>query len=102
MERARQRRTVEFFMSMDANYYDHNRDRYRARTHGRLDKDALREFASRLPAGGLILDAGCGTGRDLRQFARWGFEAEGFDSSLAMTEMARQYSGCKVWQSDLR
>lgn len=82
-------------------YYNHNQKRYFERTHARLDQAALQEFCSRLPPGGRILDAGCGTGRDLRFFNRSGFLAEGFDASDEMVTMARQQSGCKVWQADM-
>jgi len=82
-------------------YYDHNQKRYFERTHGRLDQAALHEFCSRVPQGGRILDAGCGTGRDLRYFNRLGFQAEGFDASGEMVALARAQSGCRVWQADL-
>jgi SAM-dependent methyltransferase len=82
-------------------YYDHNQKRYFERTHGRLDQAALDEFCSRIPPGGTVLDAGCGTGRDLRYFNRRGFQAEGFDASAEMVALARTQSGCRVWQADL-
>lgn len=89
------------FMNTTLAYYDHNAQRYFDRTHARLDLDALREFTSRLPAGGKVLDAGCGTGRDLQFFHRHGFAAEGVDGSEKMVTFARETSGCKVWQADL-
>ncbi len=82
-------------------YYDHNQKKYFERTHARIDQSALQEFCSDLPKGGLVLDAGCGTGRDLRYFNRLGFQAEGFDASNEMVSIARAQSGCRVWQADL-
>lgn len=48
-----------------------------------------------------ILDLGCGPGRDLKVFAGLGHVALGLDGALRFAEMAREYSGCEVWQQDL-
>ncbi len=47
-----------------------------------------------------ILDLGCGPGRDLRTFAAMGHVAVGLDGSEELARMARQDSGCEVWQQD--
>ncbi|UZE24060.1 class I SAM-dependent methyltransferase [Pseudomonas sp. B21-056] len=47
-----------------------------------------------------ILDFGCGPGRDLQTFTRMGHVAVGLDGSQAFAQMARQDSGCEVWQQD--
>ena len=47
-----------------------------------------------------ILDFGCGPGRDLRTFATRGHEAIGLEGSARFVEMARNCSGCEVWQQD--
>lgn len=82
-------------------YYEHNGPRYQERTALRLDLAALREFCGRLPAGGRVLDAACGAGRDLRYLKEAGFRAEGFDASPAMVELARRHSGANVWRADM-
>jgi len=48
----------------------------------------------------VILDFGCGPGRDLKTFAGRGHQAIGLEGSARFAEMARQYSGCAVWQQD--
>jgi SAM-dependent methyltransferase len=48
-----------------------------------------------------ILDLGCGPGRDLKVFAGLGHAAVGLDGSERFARMAREYSGCEVWQQDL-
>jgi len=48
-----------------------------------------------------ILDLGCGPGRDLKVFAGLGHAAVGLDGSERFAQMAREYSGCEVWQQDL-
>ncbi|OMQ30098.1 class I SAM-dependent methyltransferase [Pseudomonas putida] len=47
-----------------------------------------------------ILDFGCGPGRDLRAFTRMGHTAVGLDGSEKFAQMAREDSGCEVWQQD--
>jgi SAM-dependent methyltransferase len=48
-----------------------------------------------------ILDIGCGPGRDLKVFAELGHIAVGLDGAQRFAQMAREYSGCEVWQQDL-
>jgi len=47
-----------------------------------------------------ILDFGCGPGRDLRTFAALGHRATGLDGAARFVAMAREWSGCEVWQQD--
>lgn len=48
----------------------------------------------------VILDFGCGPGRDLRTFRDLGHHAIGLDGSASFVAMAREYSGCEVWEQD--
>ncbi len=48
----------------------------------------------------VILDFGCGPGRDLQVFAALGHTAIGLEGSARFAAMARAYSGCTVWQQD--
>jgi SAM-dependent methyltransferase len=47
-----------------------------------------------------ILDFGCGPGRDLRAFAELGHVAIGLEGAPSFVAMAREASGCDVWQQD--
>lgn len=47
-----------------------------------------------------VLDFGCGPGRDLRALAALGHHAVGLDGAEPFVRMAREYSGCEVWQQD--
>lgn len=47
-----------------------------------------------------ILDFGCGPGRDLKVFRDLGHEAIGLEGAALFVELARDYSGCEVWQQD--
>ena len=44
----------------------------------------------------IILDFGCGPGRDLARFAALGHEAVGLDGSIRFAHMARRATGCEV------
>ena len=47
-----------------------------------------------------ILDFGCGPGRDLAAFRALGHEPVGLEGSPALAAMAREHSGCEVWEQD--
>lgn len=61
---------------------------------------AYEAFLPRLPAGGSILDAGCGSGRDSRRFRDLGFRVEAFDASREMVRLAREHTGLQVRRLD--
>ena len=54
------------------------------------------QFLPLVPAGGAILDAGCGAGRDSKAFLELGFEVEAFDASAELAALAAQLTGQKV------
>ena len=58
----------------------------------------LRHIQARPPF--VLLDFGCGPGRDLRTFAQRGHHPVGLEGAAALAEMARANSGCEVWQQD--
>ncbi|MCC7007005.1 MAG: class I SAM-dependent methyltransferase [Ottowia sp.] len=47
-----------------------------------------------------ILDYGCGPGRDLKTFSSLGHCAIGLDGAEHFVAMAREVTGCEVWQQD--
>lgn len=47
-----------------------------------------------------ILDFGCGPGRDLKTFVEMGHIAVGLEGAPSFARMARDYSGCEVWEQD--
>jgi superfamily II DNA or RNA helicase/SAM-dependent methyltransferase len=74
-------------MSDTVGYYNRNAAQYVADT-ANIDLSALRErFLAQIPNGGLILDAGCGSGRDSIAFRQQGYRVRAFD---AATEIARR------------
>lgn len=48
----------------------------------------------------VILDFGCGPGRDLKAFTQLGHVAVGLEGSARFAGMARAYSGCEVLEQD--
>ncbi|WKN20536.1 class I SAM-dependent DNA methyltransferase [Azotobacter vinelandii] len=52
------------------------------------------------PSPFIILDFGCGPGRDLKAFRALGHQPIGLDGCPRFAEMARTDSGCEVWQQD--
>ena len=47
-----------------------------------------------------ILDFGCGPGRDLVALTRLGHHAIGLEGEREFAAMAREHSGCEVWEQD--
>lgn len=83
-------------------HYDQVAHRFFA---GTVDHDVSQNIAALLdaievPAPFTILDLGCGPGRDLKTFSDLGHVAIGLDGSQNFVEMARDYSGCQVWQQN--
>jgi SAM-dependent methyltransferase len=48
----------------------------------------------------LILDFGCGPGRDLQTLTALGHTAIGLEGATGFVDMARAATGCEVWQQD--
>ena len=83
-------------------HYEHNAALFREAT---WDHDVsqniaalLRHLTGQPPF--LILDFGCGPGRDLKALTNLGHRAIGLEGSAAFAAMARAASGCEVWQQD--
>jgi SAM-dependent methyltransferase len=48
----------------------------------------------------MVLDLGCGPGRDLAVFRDLGYVAVGLDGAEELVRMAREHSGCEVLHQD--
>ncbi len=77
-------------------YYEENAVEYFNRTITVDVSHLYSQFLALIPPGGRILDAGCGSGRDLLAFHKQGYEVIGIDSSASLANMAEKYSGVKV------
>ena len=83
-------------MSGTINYYDKHASFYFDRT-SQVDFVALyEEFLKYVPAGGRIMDLGCGSGRDVKWFRDHGYEAFGLDASERLVKIACEELGIPV------
>jgi SAM-dependent methyltransferase len=77
-------------------YYEKNAEKFFKETV-QVDMSALyAPFFTHIPPGGIVLDAGCGSGRDSLHFIQHGFEVEAFDASLEMCRLASGVIGRTV------
>jgi SAM-dependent methyltransferase len=89
-------------MDPSHSWYEANAKAYAASTVS-LDVEHLRQkFLRWVPGGGLILDVGCGSGRDARRFLDLGFQVEARDWSASMAEEAARLLGSPVVVEDVR
>ncbi len=97
-----QAKQLEQITSGTLAHYEHNAEAFRAATR---DHDVSQNVNAllrhiRAPAPYTILDFGCGPGRDLQSFAHLGHKAIGLEGAAAFAKMARDDSGCEVWEQD--
>lgn len=90
MDKKYQEKTLE--------YYNHSAELFRKDTADVNFSDIQDRFLSYLDPGSLILDFGCGTGRDSRYFLKKGYRVEAIDGSEEMVRIAREISGLDVRQ----
>lgn len=79
--------------------YGRDADGYE-KTHASKMLDRVERFAGSLHAPSLILDAGCGPGRDLARFASLGHVPRGVELNPVLA--ARASGVAPTWQADLR
>ena len=86
-------------VSASVSAYTAGADEYEA-THAAKLADRVERFASSLPVPSLLLDAGCGPGRDMARFAAHGHVVRGVD--LNPLFVARAAAHGRAFQLDLR
>ena len=73
-------RTVEYYNNTAKEYFD---------STSQVDLENLYErFLAYIPAGGSIMDLGCGSGRDVKWFRDHGYDAYGLDASEKLVKIA--------------
>lgn len=86
-------------MNLTKQYYNENAQQFFDTTIN-LDVNALyTSFLPYIPQHGTILDAGCGSGRDSKNFIELGFEVVAFDASDTLAELASEHLGQTVIQA---
>lgn len=81
-------------------FYQKNYREYHEMTFHIDPGSILTPLARRLAPGSVILDVGCGSGRDLLWFREHGFHVTGFERCPGLAELARENSGCQVIEGD--
>lgn len=80
-------------MDSTIDYYNRNAHQYIENTVN-LDMSSLYDaFESNVPHGGIILDLGCGSGRDSKHFLESGFQVIPVDGSIEICKSSSKYLG---------
>ena len=82
--------------SQTIEYYNNNHQEFTSSTLDVTFSDIQDRFLRRLPKNALILDFGCGTGRDSRYFLQKGYRVEACDGSEEMVKIAERVVGIPV------
>lgn len=81
---------------MTIDYYQQNADEFFNGTINVDMSNIYQHFTNDLPMNSLILDAGCGSGRDTKAFLDMGYRVEAFDASSEMVKRASEYTNLTV------
>lgn len=79
-------------------YYNTNTSSFIESTQSVKMTEAWSRFTSKLAPASLILDFGCGSGRDTKYFIERGFSVEATDGSAELCAAASKYTGITVKQ----
>lgn len=79
-------------------FYDRNASNFASGTTDADMADTRSRFTASLPLKGLILDFGCGSGRDTKAFLESGFRVDAIDGSEELCSIATAYTGIPVKQ----
>lgn len=83
-------------MKKSIEYYEQNAQAFIDGTINVDMTELYERFLPRLPQGGKILDAGCGSGRDAAEFRKRGFAVSAFDASPTIAAEAEKRIGVAV------
>jgi 2-polyprenyl-3-methyl-5-hydroxy-6-metoxy-1,4-benzoquinol methylase len=84
---------------MTIEYYQQNADEFFNGTINVDMSNIYQHFTKDLHANALILDAGCGSGRDSKAFLDMGYKVDAFDASSEMVKLASKHTGLDVKHS---
>ena len=79
-------------------YYEDNAETFISGTVNADMSDARQRFLKLLPENALILDFGCGSGRDTKAFLEHGYRVDAVDGSAELCRQASDYTGICVRQ----
>lgn len=87
------------YMNNTIDYYNKNAEKFITGTIDANMSAIQEDFLTYIPAGGSILDFGCGSGRDSKAFLDRGYQVLSVDGSIKMCIAAQQLTGQKVIHS---
>ena len=79
-------------------YYDQKTQDFFDSTFDVSMDSLYQPFLARLEPGALVIDAGCGSGRDALAFYRRGYRVFAFDASAELVTLAHQQTGLDIRQ----
>lgn len=83
-------------MTQTIDYYNRNAETF-FQTTASVDMEPLyARFLNLIGSKGLLLDAGCGSGRDAKAFKERGYEVDAFDASIELAQRATSHTGIPV------
>ena len=77
-------------------YYNNNTDSFVDSTQSVQMTEAWNRFTAKLQKSFLILDFGCGSGRDTKYFLENGYQVEAIDGSEELCKVASEFTGVTV------
>lgn len=77
-------------------YYDTHADEFYKSTVNVEFSTTQERFLAKLKRGAFILDFGCGSGRDTKNFLEQGYKVEAIDGSVQLCRLASEYTGIEV------
>lgn len=83
-------------MNKTLSYYNTNTSSFVESTQSVQMTEAWSRFTANLPTSSIILDFGCGSGRDTKYFLEHGYQVEAIDGSEELCKVASAYTGITV------
>ncbi|WP_409202796.1 class I SAM-dependent methyltransferase [Vibrio sp. SS-MA-C1-2] len=87
---------------MTNQYYNNNAKGFFDSTVNVNVTELYEQFLPHVPNNGTILDAGCGSGRDSKNFLNLGYQVTAFDASESLVKLASEYLGLTVSKSTFK
>ena len=88
------------FQQSTINYYNDKAHSFTNDTQHVEFTEIQQKFLSYLKKGDLILDLGCGSGRDSKKFIELGYRVIALDASIELCKIASEYTGLSVINTD--